>query len=105
MERIDMGVDPTIVVAGVTGFFGLAGGIASGIVANRQTRQRVDEVHGQVKNSHKTNLRDDIDSVLDGLRDLRSDFADMRGELYQERHERVELGYRVDRVERHLRAE
>jgi hypothetical protein len=56
-----------------------------------------------VANTHSTNLRDDIDRVLDGIGDMRDDIAEVRRELSQERRERIDLGYRMDHVERERR--
>ncbi|MFI5840539.1 DUF2746 domain-containing protein [Catenuloplanes sp. NPDC051500] len=55
----------------------------------RRNHKRLGEVKEQVANSHKTNLRDDIDVVIAELRGLRT-------EVQQERRERFEADQRTD---------
>lgn len=37
------------------------------VVSNRQSRRVLGEVRGQVSNSHDTNMRDDIDGLIDAV--------------------------------------
>lgn len=57
----------------------------------------------QVQNSHKTNLRDDVDRVLRGLEDVKElirtqgrDIAGLREEIRHERAERLDVERRFD---------
>lgn len=66
-------------------------------VAVRQSRQNksgIDATLDQVRNSHNTNLRDDIDEIARELRagfnEVRTDLRGIRDELRQERVERIE---------------
>lgn len=83
-----MGVDPTIVVA-------VIGAVAAIITTYLQFRQRrrVEEVHEQVKNTHTTNLREDID---EGFSHLRREIAGLRRDLRAERQARIKLQEQVD---------
>ena len=63
----------------------------------RRSHKRLGDVKEQVTNSHKTNLRDDIDLVLTELRGLGSEVRQERAERF-EADQRVEE--RLDRLER-----
>lgn len=82
-----MAVDPIIWVAAIS----TAGTLVVAYL-RRQDRKRLDEVHYQVKNSHRTNLREDIDELLLGYRRLLK-------ELRRERLARRALAERVRRIE------
>ncbi|QGH78032.1 minor tail protein [Mycobacterium phage LoneWolf] len=72
-------------------------------LTQRSHGKKLDTVREHVANSHSTNLRDDIDRVLDAvasltsqvgdvkvdLRDARTDIADVRRDLRLEREERI----------------
>lgn len=94
-------MESTIWVALITGGFGLA----SAVIVNRRMSRRLGLVHDQVANTHDTNLRDDIDRVLDALGDVRNDIALLRTEVSHDRRERIELGWQVDRIAAQHRAE
>lgn len=53
-------------------------------------------IRHQVANSHPTNLRDDVDSVLSGLRAVHGDVTGLREDLRVERRERMSLSDRFD---------
>ncbi|TDH57588.1 DUF2746 domain-containing protein [Mycobacterium eburneum] len=70
-------------------------------------REELGEVREQVKNSHETNLRDDLDSLrvemragFDEMRtahkETRRDIGGIREELRDERRERIEGDRRAD---------
>lgn len=68
-----------------------------------EVRENAREAREQVTNSHKTNLRDDLDRVinalelvLEGQRRHDSELSQLRSDLGQERRERLELEVRVD---------
>lgn len=93
-------LDPTVQVAIVTGVFGLAG-IALEFM--RRHGKQLGEVRAQVQNSHSTNLRDDVDGVLDrldqvleGQRQHSSEISGLRRDLAQERKERMAVANRLD---------
>ena len=88
MERDGMGVDPTIYVALISAATGVA---TTGLTVWQ--RKRINEMHYEVKNTHTTNLRDDIDR---GFESVRSDIAGLRQDQRQERQERMDLGDRFD---------
>lgn len=60
---------------------------------NRQERVS-DEIRFEVRNDHKTNLRDDITElktvISQGFKEIRQDVHQIREELSQERKERIE---------------
>lgn len=114
------GLDPAVQVAAITGAFGLLAALV-GVLAEALRRQgkAIDEVRdhahtvvNEVSNDHRTNLRDDVDRVLDGLRRVldgqaRHDTAlrqhgaeigGLRRELGQERVERLAVAERVDHL-------
>lgn len=70
-------------------------------------RRHVADVREQVKNSHGTNLRDDIDRVLDGMELLlesqRQHAKEIGGLREEMRHERVERRDLEQRLDDHLR--
>lgn len=105
-----------VVVALVTGLFGT---IIAVLQSHRATGKKIDavatnaaEAREQVKNSHKTNLRDDMDAlhadVREALRrlteqsdDLRrhgSEISGIRRDFQIEREERLAVSRRVDHI-------
>lgn len=60
----------------------------------RNTKDMAEQTLFEVKNDHRSNLRDDIDdltlAVKEGFRDVKSDLAGLREELRTERIERIE---------------
>lgn len=76
----------------------LIGGIALIINTYLSVRQRrqLGEVHEQVKNTHSTNFREDMDEALEGISHLKREFANVRRELRQERAARIKLQELVD---------
>ena len=69
-------MDAQIITAGITA----ASAVVVAIVGANQRRQHrtVRAVEEQVANSHTTNLRDDIDRVLDGIEGIRDDMRQER---------------------------
>ncbi|MGW7434731.1 DUF2746 domain-containing protein [Streptomyces sp. NPDC054849] len=113
-----LAMEPTVQVALVT-----AGGTVMvtllGIAAEflrrqnkslSEVREHVQEARDQVANTHSTNLRDDLDSVmyridrvLDGqtrhdeaLREQAEDIAALRSDIAHERRERLAVSERLD---------
>lgn len=80
--------------------FGLPAIIAAVAAFNHQrkslrgTQQMAEQTLFEVKNDHRSNLRDDIDdltiAVKEGFRDVKNDLAGLREELRTERLERIE---------------
>lgn len=71
----------------------------------RRSHKRLGTVTDQVQNTHQTNLRDDVDSVLAALERIEAtqrqhghDIGGLRHEIRQERTERADLERRVDRL-------
>lgn len=56
----------------IIGVFLVASAAVSTWISNRKMKQKVDEVHEQVRNSHPAdrNLRDDIDQISEGVQHL-----------------------------------
>ncbi len=102
------GVDPTVWVAAITGLIALT----TTVVTLRQN-SHIDGIKAQVKNSHNTNLRDDIDGlrheiervtgkvdhVLAAQQRQERDIAGFREDLRQERWERLALSERFDQLQ------
>lgn len=94
-----MGVDPSIWVAIIsvlgtlTATFGpkLLKALLAGV-------SKLDEVHEQVKNTHSTNLREDLDVIAELVRGVQADIAGLRQDIRQERQERVDLDARVTTI-------
>jgi hypothetical protein len=90
-------MDSTIAAA----IIAAASGIATTALTVRQHREVV-MVRAQVKNSHTTNLREDVDKVLDKLDAVidgqtrhDSEIAGLRADMRVERQERLALAARV----------
>lgn len=102
-----MELDPIVQVAFVSGGFGLLSLIVSELRLRKQAGQ-IGEISEQVKNSHETNLRDDVDRVLSGVETLveaqrrqGQDITGIREDVRMERTERVALS---DRLDDHIRS-
>lgn len=107
-----MALDPTVQTAIVGGIFGTLA-----ILLDRRrgrdikrVEEHAAEARYQVQNSHKSNLRDDIDRVLEGIDALHlgqrmhsSEIGGLRAELRQERVERLDVARRLDDHLRGLR--
>ncbi|WP_082032490.1 DUF2746 domain-containing protein [Nocardia vulneris] len=81
----------------------LTGAVAAfatrGVRANqRQHSEDLAEVREQVSNTHSTNLRDDMDSIMSELRGLRQDVSEVRTEVRDNRSETRELRTHVREV-------
>jgi hypothetical protein len=70
-------------------------------------RRHLADVRAEVKNSHTTNLREDIDRLIEGVDSLMegqrrhdAEIAGIRADLRIERRERLALARRVGPVER-----
>jgi hypothetical protein len=104
-------VQSALVTGGVTLTVALLGLFAE--LLRRQNKKlnkvgdHAEAARDQVQNSHKTNLRDDLDKVIEGLADvkalLRSQGKDISGMREEIRHERVERVYVEKRLDDHLR--
>lgn len=104
-------LDPDVQVALITAG-GVLGTAYLGLVGERLRRQTValaevrehsQETRDQVSNSHSTNLRDDLDRVINGLDRVldgqerhEEALAALREEMAHERRERLALATRVD---------
>lgn len=90
-------MDTAIIVAGIAAI----GSFGTAYFSHRQHRA-TKAVREQVQNSHDTNLRDDIDRVLDGITSLvegqrrhDSEIAGIREDQRIERRERMALAERI----------
>lgn len=77
---------------------------------NKRLRNSVDEVQNQVQNNHSTNLRDDIDAIHVSVRGVSRDVAQLRGELRDERTDRIAADKAINEhiqieIQRHPSAE
>ena len=100
MDILNSGVG----IALVTGVLSIIG-IAVAEILRRQhkaigeVKENSNIVREQTQNSHKTNLRDDIDRVLHGIDMLTEQMNVVRLDTAWERRERMDL---ANRLERHL---
>jgi len=81
----------------IVGLPAILGGVAAFYVQRRELKHQrgiQEKTLYEVKNDHRSNLRDDIDdltsAVKEGFRDLTTDVAGLREELRTERIERIE---------------
>lgn len=86
------------------------GGWGKAWIDARRHNRAVGGIRDQLYNGHETNLRDDLDGVVDGVRGIRDDIGEMRrdmrgfrgdlggirGELRAERQARSDLERRID---------
>jgi Protein of unknown function (DUF2746) len=98
------GLDPTVqsAIVGLVGAVLVALISLLGILMQRHNKT-LNTVRDQVQNSHSTNLRDDVDRVLEGVAQLAEmsrahgyELGHLRRDLQQERVERQALSERVD---------
>lgn len=113
---MDPQVQVALISAGVAVFLALFGeGWRRQHKAITETRDNSREAKEQVKNSHTTNLRDDIDDVRESVREVHHEFANtllnlaavqqrlvdgmegIREDQRQERAERIEVARMVER--------
>ncbi|AKC38450.1 TPA_asm: hypothetical protein PROPHIMCPROF_79 [Mycobacterium phage McProf] len=84
------------------------------VLSQRQTRNQLEAIRGQVQNGHKTPMRTDLDEVKDDVRGIRKDFGDFRSEvrtgfrnlredLNAERDERIASDQELAKRHRHDR--
>ncbi|MFF3006361.1 DUF2746 domain-containing protein [Kitasatospora sp. NPDC057940] len=100
-------IEPTVQVALVSAGGAITAALAGVLVELvRRQSSTVAEVREQVANSHSTNLRDDLDHVidrlglvLDGQQHHSAELADLRREIAHERTERLAV---ADRLDSHL---
>lgn len=94
-------------VAFITSGCALVGVLVSVLVPLAwKQRKVIAEVRDQVANSHSTtNLRDDLDRVLDGIsllhqgqRQHTEDISNLRTDIAWERRERMDLARRVEKL-------
>lgn len=88
-------MSPEVQVALVSGVFLLLAALVSAVVPHlRRQSKDLAEVKHQVKNSHGTNLRDDLDLIRD---EMRRGFHWLHEEIALERRERVDLAERLEK--------
>ena len=83
-----------LIITSLGGFGGFAALITS--VRQRHTNAKLEATQAtikrEVKNNHSTNLRDDIDAIKSSVTDLsrstQTSFAELRGDIQDERRER-----------------
>ncbi|ATE85356.1 hypothetical protein SEA_OLIYNYK_26 [Streptomyces phage Oliynyk] len=71
--------------------------------AIEEVRENAQEARDQVANTHSTNLRDDLDDLHNDVREVlrvlgqhSEEIAGLRGDLRQERRERLAVADRLD---------
>ncbi|UJD20960.1 hypothetical protein SEA_HARRYHOUDINI_32 [Mycobacterium phage HarryHoudini] len=84
-----------VIALAIISAFSLAGVIGPVLLSShRKQNKTLETVREHVANSHKTNLRDDIDDlsrlVREGFAETRRDIGGLREELRTERIERIE---------------
>ncbi|AIK67747.1 minor tail protein [Mycobacterium phage Piro94] len=84
-----------VIALAIISAFSLAGVVAPVLLSShRKQNKTLETVREHVANSHKTNLRDDIDeinrSLQAGFCEIRRDIGGLREELRTERIERIE---------------
>ncbi|MFJ1932613.1 DUF2746 domain-containing protein [Kitasatospora sp. NPDC088160] len=97
-------IEPAVQVALVSAGGAITAALAGVLVELvRRQSSTVAEVREQVANSHGTNLRDDVDHVidrldlvLDGQQRHSAELADLRREIAHERTERLAVAERLD---------
>jgi hypothetical protein len=101
-------VDPSVQTAIVTGVFGLLALVVGELLRRNhkalgEVREHAMAARDQVQNTHKTNLRDDMDrmhedvrQVLEVVRSHGYELGHLRRDLQQERVERSALSERLD---------
>lgn len=99
------GIDPNTVIT-VLGTLAVAitGLMAEGMRRHAKSqKESINAVKHQVQNSHKTNLRDDLDDLRDAIQSVLSnqelthrDLGQIRNDLATERTERLHLAGRID---------
>jgi len=93
-------VNNEILVALITGGLGLVAAISAATIPRIHRQGRALEVvKEQVVNSHRTNLRDDLDVIRDemreGFRALADAISNVNTDLAWERRERMDLAERL----------
>lgn len=99
-----------VMVAFITGGFGLVGILIPILIKQNRAIKSVQEdsaaAREQVQNSHRSNLRDDLDMVMAGVHRIEQTLDNqatalnnMRIDLGWERRERMDLAHRVERLE------
>ena len=90
-----------VAVLAVTGIVAV-----TNFLSSRSQRADLREVKEQVANTHDTNLRHDVDKLINGVSELigqgrqtSKDIGGLREELRTERLERIEQSKRLHRVE------
>ena len=114
MKDLDPTVQVALVTVAGTVLVALLGLVAEALRRHskslNEVKENTREAKEQVKNSHKTNLRDDLDQVVlllnralenqarhdESLRDLAHDVNGLRTEIRHERDERLEVSRRLD---------
>lgn len=113
MSDILAAIDPTVQVAAITGFFTLIGlALDKFRRDSKKQGEKIDAIRHHVQNDHKTNLRHDIDTVMDGMNKVlegqaRHDatlashgasIGGIRDDLRLQRKEHIALQGRVDNL-------
>lgn len=100
-------MDPALQVAIVTSGFGFAAVALAEVRQFRQNR-RLTQIQHQVQNSHETNLREDLDKVIEGIDTLvegqrrhDGEISGIRDDLRVERQERLAMASLLQNATRH----
>lgn len=100
---IVVNIEPEILVALITAGFAAVAAVGVELLRrHRDTAADIAATREQVQNSHKTNLRDDIDNLHDDVREVLTQLTEARADLRVEREERLALSKRLN-VEREER--
>lgn len=93
-------MDPIVQVALISALVTIVGMLAEGWRRQHkvltETRDNSRETREQTKNSHSTNLRDDIDDLHDSVRLTLTSLADLRVDMRLEREERLDVARRLE---------
>lgn len=95
-------LESPVVVAFVTGLLAIIGTAVAEVLRRQHKaigalKENSDIVREQTQNSHKTNLRDDIDRVIHGIDMLTEQMNVIRLDTAWERRERMDLAARFER--------
>ena len=81
-------------IVGIPAIIAAVGGFLHALKALKSTKTTAEQTLYEVKNDHRSNLRDDIDElhivIKEGFKEVKEDIHGLREELRTERIERIE---------------
>ncbi len=87
---------PEIYAAGITALGAMFAAVSVVVIQKLTIGRDIRETKEQVKNSHGTNLRMDLDSMHESIRTTLRAIEGLRSDIGQERDERLALSNRLD---------